>query len=137
MGTVEACRCPDRQPVTLSVGDAVATCDTCKGVYRAVRPVLVDLSDVALQARAAQVVGNCRCHESYTVRKMIDPDCAWHTFAEEIFDALQSVRDGQRERDTGIAEQVYVQHKKSGKYPMDMGGLAKEIATAIRQSKGM
>ena len=45
--------------------------------------------------------------------------------------AAQSV---QRERDVKIALHIYDEHKRSGSYPLDMGGLALEIISALRTS---
>lgn len=34
-------------------------------------------------------LGDCRCHEMYTSRKKIDPDCAFHNWHEELFAHLE------------------------------------------------
>ena len=51
---------------------------------------------------AKEILGACCCHEAYTTRKMIDPDCVWHKYAGEIEDALtafaaQQVKEARRQ----------------------------------------
>lgn len=40
------------------------------------------------RALAERVTGPCSCSESYTSRRLVAPDCAWHEMAELIADAL-------------------------------------------------
>ena len=41
---------------------------------------------------ATSITGPCSCHEAYTSRKLIAPDCIYHDFATEIAEALQATR---------------------------------------------
>jgi hypothetical protein len=41
---------------------------------------------------ATRITGPCSCHEAYTSRKLIAPDCMFHDLAVEIAEALQAAR---------------------------------------------
>ena len=43
--------------------------------------------------KAREIVGTCSCDTAYTGRKLIDPNCAWHQFGEEISSALRAARN--------------------------------------------
>lgn len=44
------------------------------------------------QRRAAFITGECRCHEGYKCRNLIDPDCVYHHYADDIAEALEQAR---------------------------------------------
>ena len=50
------------------------------------------------QERAQAITNSCQCHEGYSSRKLIDPQCAFHAYANEIADAFAAVRQEERER---------------------------------------
>ena len=41
---------------------------------------------------AIDILGACSCHEAYTSRNMIAPDCVWHDCSEELIAALRKAR---------------------------------------------
>ena len=48
--------------------------------------------------RAQAITNRCQCNEGYTCRQLIDPQCAYHAYAEEIVEALAAVRLEERKR---------------------------------------
>jgi len=49
---------------------------------------------------------------------------------------IKEARAEQREADAAKCKAIYNAHKKSGEYPVDLGGLALECAKAIRKGDG-
>lgn len=39
---------------------------------------------------AKEILSECRCHDAYTSRKMIDPGCMWHEYHLEFEEALST-----------------------------------------------
>lgn len=44
------------------------------------------------QQRAVFITGECRCHDGYKCRQLIDPDCVYHNYADDIAEAIQQTR---------------------------------------------
>ena len=49
--------------------------------------------------------------------------------------AEERAREEQREKDARVCERIYREHKRSKAYSVDMGGLCKECAAAIREGR--
>ena len=49
--------------------------------------------------------------------------------------AEERAREEQREKGARVCERIYREHKRSKAYPVDMGGLCKECAAAIREGR--
>lgn len=68
------------------------------------------------RAIAEKITGACTCHAGYKDRKLIDPGCAWHEYADDIAQAIHATRAAALEEAVEAVKKSYSAEDRSDLY---------------------